>query len=146
MDLAAAADGAGGDADPVGGFNAGIDVGHVSRSKGSGARTGFPDVEHRPSLRRYYPDQVRRVADYSALNLRLRARLPGDGVTIAVRGAKGKGEQPVRRASQTRPTLRAMPAVRRVSTGKREGPNRPKWPTAPAPANCAPRPEKHTCP
>src|SRR3546814_9848167 len=79
MDLAAAADGAGGDADPVGGFNAGIDVGHVSRSKGSGARTGFPDVEHRPSLRRYYPDQVRRVADYSALNLRLRARLPGDG-------------------------------------------------------------------
>src|SRR3546814_13708592 len=79
MDLAAAADGAGGDADPVGGFNAGIDVGHVSRSKGSGARTGFPDVEHRPSLRRYYPDQVRRVAAYSALNLRLRARLPGDG-------------------------------------------------------------------
>src|SRR3546814_7198027 len=57
MDLAAAADGAGGDADPVGGFNAGIDVGHVSRSKGSGARTGFSDVDHRPSLRRYYPDQ-----------------------------------------------------------------------------------------
>src|SRR3546814_14535327 len=96
MDLAAAADGAGGDADPVGGFNAGIDVGHVSRSKGSGARTGFPDVEHRPSLRRYYPDQVRRVAAYSALNLRLRARPPGAGVTRELLGGKGRGAQPVR--------------------------------------------------
>src|SRR3546814_14223284 len=120
MDLAAAADGAGGDADPVGGFNAGIDVGHVSRSKGSGARTGFPDVEHRPSLRRYYPDQVRRVADYSALNLRLRARLPGDGVTIAVRGAKGQGIQPARSASRTPPTIRAIPAVR-TSEGRWDG-------------------------
>src|SRR3546814_5355107 len=41
VDLAAAADRPGGDADLVGSFYAGIDVGHVSRSKGFGASWGF---------------------------------------------------------------------------------------------------------
>src|SRR3546814_15433893 len=41
VDLAAAADRPGGDADLVGSFYAGIVVGHVSRSKGFGASWGF---------------------------------------------------------------------------------------------------------
>src|SRR3546814_10821831 len=38
---------------------------------------GIPGKEYRPSLRRYYPDQVRRVAGCSALNLFLHTGSPG---------------------------------------------------------------------
>jgi hypothetical protein len=42
------------------------------------------------SLRPYYRDQVRRVAGYSALNLRLRDRLPGDEAMIGAKNGRGK--------------------------------------------------------
>ncbi len=54
-------------------------------------------MEYRPSLRRYYPDQVQRVAVYSALNRPLQTRLPGDGQDVAGRRvavhalARGRG-------------------------------------------------------
>jgi hypothetical protein len=57
---------------------------------------GIPGLEYRPSLRRYYPDQVQRVAVYSALNRRSRARLPGDGAMI---GAMVAAVYAVRRRS-----------------------------------------------
>ena len=41
-----------------------------------------------PSLRRHYPDQVQRVAGYSALNLRLRDRLPGESGNLVLRNQK----------------------------------------------------------
>src|SRR5690606_8467657 len=95
MDLAAAADRAGGDANRISGFNAGIDVGHVSL-QGLRSENGFPPsdfrVERRPSLRRYYPDQVQRVAGCSALNLFLHTGSPGMGRyrTLAARCPCGR--------------------------------------------------------
>src|SRR3546814_15334862 len=82
---------------------------------------GIPGKEYRPSLRRYYPDQVRRVAGCSALNLFLHTGSPGMAGTIEGLGPKGKGAQPVRRASQTPAIISAMPAVRRRSEERRVG-------------------------
>ncbi len=77
MHLAAATDGPGGDANLYGG----IQVGHAHTLHIYGARADFA-FRAAPSLRPYYRDQVRRVAAYSALNLRLRDRLPGDGACV----------------------------------------------------------------
>ena len=58
---------------------------------------GIPGLEYRPSLRRYYPDQVQRVAVYSALNLLLRDRLPGDGEGVAGRSVAVERKHALRR-------------------------------------------------
>ncbi len=54
---------------------------------GKGVQAVRVTIQRAPSLRPYYRDQVRRVAVYSALNLRLHGRLPGDAATIGACGA-----------------------------------------------------------